>query len=209
MGQALFLSYKPFVMKSFLFFCAALFTAMCATAQGKPEGLFLNAKAPEFKLKDQSGVDISLKELRKRGPVVVFFYRGNWCPYCSRQMAKMQDSLQFITDKGATVVAITPEGSAGVAKTLQKSGAVFPVLTDADMKVANAYKVAFAVDERTLTRYKGAGIDLLENNAQKEKAYLPVPAIYVVNKEGSIVYRYFDEDYKKRPLIKEILQEIK
>jgi peroxiredoxin len=196
-------------MKRQFLFIAMLFTAITVAAQGKPEGLFLNAKAPEFKLKDQSGLEISLKELRKKGPVVVFFYRGNWCPYCSRQMAKMQDSLQLITAKGASVVAITPESSAGIAKTLQKSGAVFPVLTVVDMKVANAYKVAFAVDERTLTRYKGAGIDLLENNAQKEKAYLPVPAIYVVNKEGSIVYRYFDEDYKKRPLIKEIVAEIK
>jgi len=195
-------------MKTVFFFFALLFTA-AAGAQGKPEGLFLNAKAPEFKLKDQTGVEVSLKELRKKGPVVVFFYRGNWCPYCSRQMAKMQDSLQLITAKGASVVAITPEGSSGVAKTIAKTGAVFSVLTDADMKVANAYKVAFAVDDRTLTRYKGAGIDLLENNAQKEKAFLPVPAVYIVNKEGSIVYRYFDEDYKKRPLIKEIVAEIK
>lgn len=196
-------------MKRLLFFFAFIVTVLIAGAQGKPEGLFLNAKAPEFKLKDQSGIDVSLKELRKKGPVVVFFYRGNWCPYCSRQMARMQDSLQLITAKGASVVAITPEGSAGVTKTLEKTKAVFPVLTDVDMKVATAYKVGFAVDERTLSRYKGAGIDLLENNGQKEKAFLPVPAVYIVNKEGSIVYRYFDEDYKKRPLIKEIIAEIK
>jgi peroxiredoxin len=195
-------------MKQLLFFLF-LFSFAAAAAQGKPEGLFLNAKAPEFRLKDQSGVEISLKELRKRGPVVVFFYRGNWCPYCNKQLSRMQDSLQLITERGATVVAITPEGSSGVAKTLEKTKAVFSILTDADMKVANAYQVAYAVDERTQNRYKNFGIDLLENNGQKEKAYLPVPAVYVVNKEGSVVYRYFDEDYKKRPSVKELLKEIK
>lgn len=196
-------------MKRLVFVSVLLFAVLAAGAQGKPEGLFLNARAPEFRLKDQSGVDISLKELRKKGPVVVFFYRGNWCPYCSRQMAKMQDSLQLIMDKGASVVAITPETAEGIAKTVEKTGAVFPVLRDADMKVSNAYQVAFGVDERTANRYKGFGIDLLEANGQKEKAYLPVPAVYIVNKEGSIVYRYFDEDYKKRPLIKEIIAAIK
>jgi peroxiredoxin len=202
------LRFTSHIMKQLLFFLF-LFSFAAAAAQGKPEGLFLNAKAPEFRLKDQSGVEISLKELRKRGPVVVFFYRGNWCPYCNKQLSRMQDSLQLITERGATVVAITPEGSSGVAKTLEKTKAVFSILTDADMKVANAYQVAYAVDERTQNRYKNFGIDLLENNGQKEKAYLPVPAVYVVNKEGSVVYRYFDEDYKKRPSVKELLKEIK
>lgn len=196
-------------MKKLLLACILLFVFAGAGAQGKPEGLFLNAKAPEFRLKDQTGLEISLKELRKKGPVVLFFYRGNWCPYCNKQVSKMQDSLQYFIDKGASVVAITPETGTGVAKTIEKTKAVFSVLTDVDMKVAKAYQVAYDVDERTQTRYKNFGIDLLENNGQKTKASLPVPAVYIVNKEGSIIYRHFDEDYKKRPSVKELLQEIK
>src|SRR6187549_770415 len=87
----------------------SLFIVLTASAQEKPEGLFINSKAPDFKLKDQRGAEVSLKELRKKGQTVVIFYRGNWCPYCNKQLKGLQDSLQLITAKGAQLVAITPE----------------------------------------------------------------------------------------------------
>jgi len=177
-------------------------------AQEKPEGLFINSKAPEFKLKDQSGVEVSLKELRKKGPVVLLFYRGNWCPYCSKQLKGLQDSLQFIKEKGAQVVAITPEAITGIDSTIAKTGAIFPILYDADGKLANAYQVGFKVDQKTVSRYKMAGIDLLKTNQQKE-AILPVPAVYIINRDGTVTYRYFDENYKRRVSVKEILANIK
>ena len=183
--------------------------AFSCFAQEKPEGLFINSKAYDFKAKDQSGVEVSLKELRKKGPVVVLFYRGNWCPYCNKELTRLQDSLQLITEKGASVVAITPEASEGINKTIEKTKAVFPILHDEEMKIAKAYKVAYEVDERTTGRYKSFGTDLLNINEQKLKAWLPVPAVYVINKEGSVTYRYFNEDYKKRPSVKDILEEIK
>jgi hypothetical protein len=77
------------------------------------------------------------------------------------------------------------------------------------MKIAKAYKVAYEVDERTAGRYKSFGTDLLAINQQKLKAWLPVPAVYIVNKDGAVTYRYFNEDYKKRPFVKDILAEIK
>lgn len=196
-------------MKKIFFSLLFLTATYLSFAQDKPEGLFINSKAYDFKLKDQSGNEVSLKELRKKGPVVVIFYRGNWCPYCNRELTRFQDSLQLITAKGASVVAITPETAEGIVKTIDKTKASFPILSDADMKVAKAYAVNFQVDEKTLARYKNAGIDLLANNAQKEKAYLPVPAVYVINREGSVIYRYFDADYRKRPFVKDILTEIK
>jgi peroxiredoxin len=194
-------------MKKVLFFIL-LVASVSGLAQEKPEGLFINSKAPDFKGTDQSGVAVNLKELRKKGPVVVLFYRGNWCPYCSRELKRFQDSLNLITEKGAQLVAISPEGAEGVSKTIEKTGAVFPILTDADMKISKNYQVAYAVDDRTVGRYKNAGIDLLVLNGQKQ-AQLPVPAVYIINKEGSVIYRYFDADYKKRVSVKEILSEIK
>ncbi len=180
-----------------------------ARAQDKPEGLFINSKAPDFKAKDQSGVEVNLRDLRRKGPVVVVFYRGNWCPYCNKELTRFQDSLQYITEKGAQLVAITPEGAEGVTKTVEKTKAVFPIVSDADMKIAKGYKVAFQVEERALGRYKNAGIDLLALNQQKDQAYLPVPAVYIINREGSVTYRYFNDDYRKRPSVKEILAELK
>ena len=195
-------------MKRIFVFIFSMLT-FSAFSQEKPEGLFINSRAPEFKAKDQSGIEINLKELRKKGPVVVLFYMGGWSPYCTRELARFQDSLQFFTDKKASLVAITPETSDGINKTIEKTKAVFTILHDEDMKIAKAYNVSYEVDERTLNRYKSFGNDLLAINGQKLKAFLPVPAVYVVNKEGSVTYRYFNEDYKKRPWVKEVLAELK
>ena len=78
-------------------FFLLLFTTLFATgfAQEKPEGLFINSKAPEFKGTDQSGLAVNLKDLRKKGPVVVLFYRGNWCPFGNKELKRFQDSLEF------------------------------------------------------------------------------------------------------------------
>ena len=72
-----------------------------------------------------------------------------------------------------------------------------------------AYAVSFEVDERTVNRYKNADIDLAAANGQKDKVYLPVPALYIICKEGTILYRFFEPDYKKRPTVLEILEQLK
>jgi peroxiredoxin len=194
-------------MKKLLAAILSVFMMLSAFAQEKPEGLFINSKAPDFRARDQNQNEISLKELRKKGPVVLIFYRGNWCPYCSKYLKKLQDSLQFIKAKGAQLIAITPEAQEGIDSTIQKTGASFPIIYDKDMNIANNYHVAFKVDDRVTARYKNAGIDLIKTNQQKE-ASLPVPAVYIINKEGSVIFRYFEEDYKKRVSVREILKYI-
>jgi peroxiredoxin len=178
-------------------------------AQEKPEGLFINSKAPDFRATDQYGQEIRLKDVLKDSLVVLFFYRGHWCPYCSRQLKKLEDSLELIKEKGAKLIGVTPEKTESISKTIEKTKASYTLLYDKEMKIMKAYAVAFEVDERTVSRYKNADIDLVTINGQKDKAYLPVPALYIINKEGTIYYRYFDADYKKQPTIKEILENIK
>lgn len=195
-------------MKRVGFVLLLIATCLFAEAQHKPEGLFIHSKAPEFKAKDQNGNEISLRDLRKKGPVVIVFYRGYWCPYCNRELTRLQDSLQLILDKGAALVAITPEDKEGISKTMEKTGATFPIIHDEELKIMKAYDVDFTVDERTLGRYKNAGIDLEANNGAKNGANLPVPAVYVVDKTGEIVYRYFDENYRRRPSVREILKNL-
>lgn len=195
-------------MKKIIITFLSFFTMLLASAQDKPEGLFLNSKAPDFKLKDQNGEEVSLKALRKQGQTVLIFYRGNWCPYCNKQLRGLNDSLGMIIGRGAQLVAITPEASAGIDSTIAKTGALFPILYDEGGKTAAAYQVAFKVDDRTVNRYKMTGIDLQTNNNQKE-VVLPVPAVYIINTEGTVTYRYFDENYKKRVSVAEILKNIK
>ena len=176
-------------------------------AQETPEGLFINSKAPDFRAKDQHGQEIHLKELLKKGEVVLVFYRGQWCPYCNRELKRLQDSLQLIIAKGATLVAVTPEKTESISKTIEKTAATFPILSDDGLKIMKAYDVAFELDENTLARYRNAGLNIEANNG-KNGNYLPVPAVYIIDKESNIVYRFFEPDYKKRPSVKEILDNL-
>ena len=195
---------KQFVICSLLFFSAALLNA-----QEKPEGLFINSKAADFKAVDQYGNEIRLKDVLKDSLVVLIFYRGQWCPYCNRQLKKLEDSLQLIKEKGARLIAVSPEKPSSISKTIEKTKASYSVLHDKEMKIMKAYGVAFEVDEKTVSRYKNAEIDLAETNGQKDKIYLPVPAVYLISREGTILYRYFDTDYKKRPSVQEIIDNIR
>ncbi len=184
-----------------LFFILFIITSLMVSAQ-QPTGLLVGAAAPDFTLKDQSGKTFQLSQTNKEKTVVLIFYRGQWCPYCSKQIKGLQDSMELIANKGATVVAITPEITANVQKTIEKTKAAFPILTDEGLKVMNQYNVAFAVDENTIERYKRFNIDFNEANG-KNGTNLPVPAVYVI-KNGKIVWRYFDADYRKRPSVQEI-----
>jgi len=186
-----------------------LISALQLQAQEKPEGLFINSKAPDFKGKDQNGNEVVLKDLRKKGPVVIIFYRGYWCPYCNKELQKLEDSLQLIKEKGAQLIAITPEKQEGITKTVERTKATYPIITDDELKIMKAYDVAYQVDTKTIDRYKMASIDLAANNGQKPEAvYLPVPAVYIIGKDGEIKYRFFEEDYKKQAAVKDILSNL-
>ena len=176
-------------------------------AQTYPQGLNINDKAPDFSATDQKGEKINLKNQLKKGDVVLVFYRGQWCPYCNKELKQLEDSIGIIKGKGATVLAITPELPENIAKTIEKTKASYPILYDEGLKIMNAYKVAFQVDDKTVEKYKGYGIDFLKVNGSNG-ANLPVPAVYIVNKKGKIIYRFFDVDYRKRSSIKDILDHL-
>ncbi len=168
-----------------------------------PQGLKAGDKAPMFTATDNNGKTFSLEATLKKGDVVLMFYRGQWCPYCNKQMSQMNDSLSMITAKGATVVAISPEIQENVVKTIEKTKASFPVISDVKMKIMKDYQVNFSVPQATIDRYKNFGIDFNQVNGENG-ANLPVPATYVIGKDGKIKYVFFNPDYRKRASVKEI-----
>ena len=194
-------------MKKIIFVLIASLSIYTCLAQEAPEGLFLASKAPDFKGKDQHGKDIRLKDELKKGKVVLVFYRGEWCPYCNRELSRLQDSIGFIHEKGATVIAVSPEKPENIQKTLEKTKASYSIISDEGLKIMKAYDVEFEVPENTVTRYRNTGIDIEKNNGNNGK-YLPVPAIYVIDKEQTVIYRYFDSDYRKRPSVAEIIKQL-
>ncbi|MBL0182533.1 MAG: AhpC/TSA family protein [Chitinophagaceae bacterium] len=194
-------------MKKLILSLGVLIVAVTLHAQDGPKGLNVNDKAPEFSAKSQDGKPISLKEKLKAGPVVLVFYRGQWCPYCNRELKNLEDSLSLITAKGATLIAVTPEKPENISKTIEKTKATYPILFDEGLKIMKSYDVAFAVDPKTIEKYKGYGIDFNEVNGANG-TNLPVPAVYIINKNGGIIYKYFDADYRKRPSVKDLLDHL-
>jgi len=196
---------KKIITVSFLALVCCVSFAQPAASY--PEGLKVGDTAPDFTLKDAGGKKINLKQKLKSGPIVLVFYRGQWCPFCNRHLGVLNDSLQLIKEKGADLLAISPETQEGIAKTVNKTRAVFPVLHDVNMVVMKSYKVQYSVDEKTVEKYRGYGIDFDKANGTNG-ANLPVPATYIIGKDGIIKYVFFNTDYRKRPSVKEIIENL-
>ncbi len=194
-------------MKKTMGLLFAIFFALNIYAQQdtlKPQGLKVGDIAPQIEATDQDGNKISLKKLLEKGDVVLVFYRGQWCPYCNKQLSKINDSLSFINAKGAIVLTITPETNENIKKTVAKTKATFSILEDKGLAIMKNYKVGFAVDESTITKYKKYGIDFEKANGENG-ANLPVPATYIIGKNGKIKYAFFNTDYSKRASVNDIL----
>ncbi len=194
-------------MKKLFFAVFILLHGAVSMAQNMPKGLHVNDKAPAFTAIDQNGKTVSLQQLIAKGSVVLVFYRGQWCPYCNKQLSHLQDSVSFIMAKGAALVAVTPEKPENINTTIQKTKAGYPILFDEGLKIMKSYNVAYAVDARTVEEYKQYGIDFNITNGDNG-ANLPVPAVYIINKNGIITYLHFDPDYTKRASVKEILEHL-
>jgi peroxiredoxin len=193
---------KKLISAVFTLFIA--FVALAQTNETKLEGLKVGDKAPDFTAINQAGEKIMLNKLLEKGDVVLVFYRGQWCPYCNKYISKLNDSLASISAKGATVVTVTPETEENVLKTVKKTNASFSIISDKDLVIMKSYKVSFAVDEKTIEKYKGYGIDFEKANG-KNGANLPVPATYIIGKNGMIKYSFFNPDYSKRASVNDIL----
>lgn len=193
--------------KAIGFLALILFSNNLLMAQPYPKGLSVGDKAPAFIANDSRGIAFSLDKQLKKGDVVLIFYRGQWCPYCNRQLSSLNDSLQTILSKGATLVAVTPETVENIGKTINKTKASFPIVSDTDLKIMKSYRVDFSVDQATQDKYKTYGINFAAANGSNG-ANLPVPATYVIGKDGKIKYVFFNPDYRLRPSVKEIVEHL-
>lgn len=188
-------------MKKLLLSSFALLISLQIFAQ---EPLKVGDKAPLFNLKDNAGKPIDLKKILKENKsVVLFFYRGQWCPHCNKHIKNLQDSLQLLSSKGAYVIGVSPETSTGIDKTVAKTKASFSIISDRDYQLMKAYKVDYVMEPGLADRYKKGGLDVAMANGQTDYV-LPVPATYIINKDGKIKYVFFDKDYKKRPSVKNL-----
>ena len=192
------------VMKHIIIAAGIFFSTRVLAQTGLREGM----KAPEFVTMDNSGQKIDLNTiLKSHKAVVLIFYRGQWCPYCNRYIQRMQDSLQLLMNKGAYVIAVTPETPSNIGKTIEKTHASFSILQDRNYQIMKDYQVNYTVDDAMLSKLNAYGVDLEKNNGNKDHV-LPVPATYIIDPSGKITFVHFDKDYTHRPSIKALLDKI-
>jgi peroxiredoxin len=160
--------------------------------------------APEFTLLDPDGKPVASRELLAKGPLVISFYRGVWCPYCNLELQALQQALPEITARGASLVAISPQTAPNSRKSQRDNKLDFPILSDVKSEVANAFGIRFALPDYLVEVYAGFGNDLPKINDDPAWV-LPMPARYVVGTDGIIAYSEVNPDYTQRPDPSELL----
>jgi peroxiredoxin len=173
-----------------------------------PQGLKPGDKAPDFTGYDQNGNYIQSKKILESGPMILFFYRGKWDSVCSRYLNNYQDSLNILTGMGVNVVAITPESIENVEQTVTLHNLSFTVVYDCQEQIMRDFDVMFTVTKAYQELVlKILSIDIAKNNG-RDVAHLPVPATYIINREGIIVAVQFDPDYNNRSSVKWMIQNL-
>lgn len=161
-------------------------------------------KMPEFVLPDIHGNKVSSEELLKHGKLILAFYRGSWCPYCNLELKVLQDNWSRFKEKKAVLIAISPQSPDHSLAMAKKNHLEFYMLTDADNALAKKLGIAFQLQDFVLPYYKNLGIDLEEYHKNKENT-LPVPAVFVIDENGYVIFRFLDVNYMNRIDIEELI----
>lgn len=159
---------------------------------------------PNAELVNVKGDAVALGDLLKRGPLVITFYRGGWCPYCNLELRAYQEHLAEIEALGATLVAITPELPDSSLGTAEKNELGFEVLSDVNAAFAKQLGLAFDLPEELRPIYESFGLDLELHNGAGQFS-LPLAATYVVQADGTVASAFVDADYTKRQEPTEVL----
>ncbi len=164
--------------------------------------------APDFSLPDAQGGTFSLKEALAKGPVVLTWFRGEWCPFCNKQLVGLQERLPEFEAAGATVVAISPQTMDHTQATVTKDGVKFHMVSDEGFKVGEMYGVKYQMPEAMKEQLKKYKLDLAKYNGGEGDA-LPLTATYVIDQRGTITYAFVDPDYTKRASPDDLLAAVK
>ena len=175
----------------------ALAQTLIPDAAEKVTPLAVGSKVPKVSVTTLEGKVVDFPKLLSAQPTVLIFYRGGWCPFCNRQMSGLQSIEGELKKLGYRIIAVSPDRPEELKKSLGKHKLTYQLLSDSPMEAAKAFGVAFRVDDGTLAKYKGFGIDLEVASGQKHH-YLPVPSVFLIGTDGVIKFRSSNPDYKVR-----------
>ncbi len=182
-------------------------TELIATGQAE-RALKAGDRAPTFTLVDSDGESVSSADLISKGPLVVTFYRGVWCPYCNMDLQAIEAAAGEIREQGAKLVAISQQTAAYSRKSLRENKLSFPILSDPHGETAAAFGIRYVLPEYLREIYKMFKTDLSEINGEPSWT-LPMPGRYVIAQDGVIAYAEVNPDYTRRPDPSELLPTLK
>jgi len=165
-------------------------------------------KVPNIEGIDNHNQKVNLYKMLDESPVVVVFYRGEWCKYCNLYMRDLADSLSMITDLGAKIIAVTPESNLYIDETVNKTKAHFSIVYDEGHTIMDNYDVTWHVSKFAHLFYKLRGINLNKASHNNDRA-LPVPATYIIGQDRKIIDGYFNKDFTIRMPVSDIVIALK
>lgn len=167
----------------------------------------IGERFPDFNLPNTTNETIELKELLQKGKVIVAFFRGNWCPYCNLELKALQDNLKEISDRKTTLVTISPQASDYNEELKNNHDLKFELLTDKNNTLAKQLGISFKLQDYVIPTYNSLGINLSEYN-ENDYNELPVPAVFVIDTNGNIIYKFVDTNYMNRIDFQELAKQL-
>jgi peroxiredoxin len=169
--------------------------------------LSVGAKVPVFELNNHNGTPLSSTELLGKGRLVICFFRGRWCPFCVGQLEAMNLLLPQIEQAGASLVAISPQTVQQSFFMADQHKLRFPLLSDAGSQVARQFGLVYAVPDDQQAIYRRSFVNLPFANGDNSWE-LPIPATFIIERDGSILSAFADQDYTERPEPREIVRQL-
>jgi peroxiredoxin len=177
-------------------------------APPETQAIHAQAVAPAFEPPDHDGKLVSSSDLLAKGKLVVCFIRGRWCPFCVGQMEAMNLALPQIVQAGATLVAISPQNVKQSFFMHDQHKMRFPLLSDGGNQVARQFGLTYRVPPLQEAVYRRAFVNLPFTNGD-ESWELPIPATYILDRDGTVLYASAHEDYTERPEPSEIVHALR
>ena len=179
--------------------------AELASSPEAAKPLPVGASVPSATVRNADGAELDLATEVAGKPTLVIFYRGSWCPYCNKHLAALQELEPQLLALGYQILALSPDESAGLQTMKDKNHLSYRLLSDHGMKASEAFGLAFRIAPAMVEKYKTYGIALPTVPGDPNARWLPVPAAYVIGRDGKVKFVYANADYQTRVSIEALL----
>jgi peroxiredoxin len=199
---------RVFFLYSLLFFVSWGMAQATLRPISEAKGIPVGTQVLPFFAKNANDSLVNLSDYMAKGNTVVIFVRGIWCPICNKHLSRIQDSLSFILERGTNVLVISPEKPEYSKRLASKTGATFDILYDEGYKISDAFDVTFLPEKSMRVLLNSMANAKLKESHSDDSERLPIPATFILSRDGVVLWRHFNPDYKVRASVKQILENL-